>query len=102
MKTHDTKTLPKWAQKHIEELETRVKRAEQTIPWTKPGMEWFTVLHPDTRAADDKGKHRKLFFLGEDYAHAVCVVGPMDCVFVGRGRSNNPVTHDGAQPRSCV
>lgn len=98
MKTHDTQTLPKWAQKHIEELETRVKRAEQTIPWTKPGMEWFTILHPDTRVTDDKGKHRKLFFLGEDYAHAVCVIGPMDCVFVGRGRSNDKISN--AEPKT--
>jgi hypothetical protein len=89
MKTHDINSLPKWAQKHIAALEERVKRAEQTIPWTKPGMEWFTVLHPDTRPKEDKGKHRKLFFLCEDYAHAVCSIGPMDCVFVGRGRSNH-------------
>lgn len=81
--------LPKWAQQYITGLGERVRRAEATIPWTEPGMEWFTILHPNTRAAEDKGKHRKLFFLGEDYAHAVCVVGPMDCVFVGRGRPND-------------
>jgi len=86
--THDIKTLPKWAQSHIKKLEESVQRAEKTIPWTKPGMEWFTILHPDTRSARDKDTHRKLFFLGEDYAHAVCSIGPMDCVFVGRGRSN--------------
>ena len=33
--------LPKWAQGYIRELEERVARAEATIPWTEPGMEWF-------------------------------------------------------------
>ncbi len=86
MKTHDTKTLPKWVQKHIEELEKRVLRAERTLPWTKPGMEWFTILHPNMRSAADQDRHRKLFLLGEDYAQPVCSVGPQDCVIVGRGR----------------
>lgn len=85
MKSHNIKTLPKWAQKYIAELQDRVKCAERTIPWTKPGMEWFTILHPDTRMKNDKGKYRKLFFLYEDSAHPVCDIGPMDCVFVGRG-----------------
>ena len=88
MKTHDITTLPRWAQKQIEALQERVNRAEKTIPWTKPGMDWFTVLHPDHRAPIDKDRHRKLFILGEDHAHAVCSVGPTDFVFVGRGRSN--------------
>ena len=96
--------LPKWAQKHIEELETRVRRAEQTIPWTEPGMEWFTVLHPATRAAEDKGKHRKIFMLGEDYAHPVCSIGPLDCVFVGRKAMSLPMPpcdHDECPPTHC-
>lgn len=88
MKTHDISTLPTWAQKRIADLTERVIRAERTIPWTKPGMEWFTLLHPDTRADGDKGKHRKIFMLGEDCAHALCSVGPADCVFVGRGKSS--------------
>lgn len=94
--------LPKWARKHIEELETRVRRAEQTLPWTKPGMEWLTILHPDTRAADDAGKHRKLFMLGEDFAHPVCSVGPLDCVFVGRGKPNNTKTSFSAAPEAAT
>lgn len=91
---HNTKTLPKWAQKHIEELEARVRRAEATIPWTKPGMEWFTILNPDTRADEDKGKMRKLFFLGEDCAHCVCSIGPYDSVFVGRGNPTHKPRKD--------
>lgn len=81
--------LPKWAQRHIETLESRVRLAEATLPWTKPGMEWFTILHPDTRPGYEKSSiSRTLFFLGENYAHPVCSVGPMDCIFVGRGRQN--------------
>jgi hypothetical protein len=83
--------IPKWAQKRIEELEARVRTAEQTLPWTQNGMEWFTLLHPDTRAADDAGKHRTLFLLDKDCAHPVCTIGPMDCVFVGRGKPNDGV-----------
>ena len=85
IKNQRLKKLPKWAQSHIAELEKKVERAERTLPWSKPGMEWFTVLHPDTRAPSDSGKYRKLFLLGEDHANAVCSVGPRDCVFIGRG-----------------
>lgn len=85
MKTKaDISKLPKWAQRQIKELQERVIRAEQTIPWTKPGMQWFTMYHPDHRAKGDKAP-RRLFTLSEDGAHHVCTVGPKDCVFVGRG-----------------
>jgi hypothetical protein len=78
-------SLPKWAQARIKELEDKLSHAEQTLPWTKPGMQWFTILHPDSRAVADKGKSRKLFMLGEDHAHCICSIGPKDSVFVGRG-----------------
>ena len=77
--------LPKWAQYHIRQLENRVERAEKTIPWTKPGMQWLTILHPDTRPASDKGESRVLFFLEKDHARSLCSIGPNDCVFIGRG-----------------
>lgn len=81
----DIKSLPKWAQKKIAELERKVEAAERTIPWTKPGMEWFTLFHPDHRRKGDETP-RKLFTLSEDGAHCVCSLGPNDCVFVGRER----------------
>lgn len=87
MKTdHDITKLPKWAQQHIASLEQRIASVERTLPWTEPGMDWFTILHPKGRAAEDRGNSRTLFMLGENYAQAVCSVGPKDYVFVGRAR----------------
>lgn len=80
------KTLPLWAQRHMEILKNRVKYAEATIKWTEPGMEWFTIMHPTTRQSGDN-RHVKLFILNEDSAHCVCSIGPLDTVFVGRGRA---------------
>lgn len=86
--------LPKWAQRHIAELEDRVRRAEATIPWTKTGMEWFTIFHPDHRPKGET-EHRKLFTLSESGAHCICSVGPLDCVFVGRGKPNAELRQGG-------
>lgn len=81
---HDITKLPKWAQSHIKHLEDRVERAEKTLPWTKPGMQWFTIFHPDHRAKGDS-EFRKLFTLSEAGAHCITSISPLDCVFVGRG-----------------
>lgn len=81
--------LPKWAQRHIAEMEERVRRAEQTIPWTEPGMEWFTLFRPDPQ--NRKAMERKTFMLftcSEGGTHPVCDIGPRDFVFVGRGKPN--------------
>lgn len=100
MKIHDTTKLPKWAQDRIHELEARVERAEKTIPWTNPGMEWFTLFSPASRELPRS--RFTLFTCSEHGTHPVCYIGAHDSVFVGRGRSNNPVRHEGAQPRSCL
>lgn len=84
--------LPKWAQRHIAELEERVQRAEQTIPWTEPGMEWYTLFRPDPQ--NRKAMERKTFMLftcSEGGTHPVCDIGPRDFVFVGRGKPNDRV-----------
>ena len=81
---HDIAKLPKWVQQHIHGLEERVRYAEATIPWTKKGMQWFTLFHPDYRVKGDK-EIRRLFTLSESGAHCVCDVGPEDCIFIGRG-----------------
>jgi hypothetical protein len=79
--------LPKWAQRRIAELEDRVKRVEATIPWTKPGMEWFTLFWPGPEP-----KYRapqSLFTCGTGGTSCVCTLGPEDWVFVGRGKKPN-------------
>lgn len=81
----DTSKLPMWAQKHISELKEKVQNAEATIPWTKPGMEWFTLFSPSTRDSGKAGP-RKLFTCSEDGTLCVCTLGPNDFVFVGRAR----------------
>jgi hypothetical protein len=80
----DITRLPKWAQQRIAELEKRVKRAEATIPWTEPGMEWFTLFHP---ATSPKLRPRHLFTCGQNGTTLVCTLGPNDWVFVGRGEA---------------
>ena len=79
--------LPKWAQRRIAELEERVKRAEATIQWTAPGMEWFTLFWP---GPEPKARApQKLFTCGDGGTHCVCTLGPEDYVFVGRGKKPN-------------
>jgi len=73
------KSLPKWAQKHIDDLEARVKTAEATIPWTETGMEWFTLL-------SNTPTNEKIFLLSKSGAHCIATIGPNDRVFVGRGK----------------
>jgi len=85
--------LPKWAQRHITSLEERVSRAEKTIPWTEPGMEWFTLFYPDPQ--NRKALERMPFMLFTCSAtgtNAVCDIGPQDFVFVGRGKNRIETT----------
>ena len=79
--------LPRWAQRHIAELEDRVRRAESTVPWTQPGMEWFTLFHPGLELK--ARAPQRLFTCGDDGTHCVCTLGPDDWVFVGRGKKQN-------------
>lgn len=72
------KRLPKWAQQHIEILEERVRRAEATIPWTEPGMEWFTLL----KDSDEE----ILFLCDKSGTHQIAHVGKGDRIFIGRAR----------------
>ena len=85
---HSLVRLPKWAQEHIRKLEARVDRAEKTIPWTAPGMEWFTLFWPgpDPRYRAPES----LFTCDKGGTHMVCTLGPTDWVFIGRGKKPNP------------
>jgi len=80
----DITKLPKWAQNHIRALEERVQRAEATMPWTAPGMEWFTLFWPGPEPRHRAPQH--LFTCSADGTSLVCTLGPADWIFVGRGR----------------
>ena len=81
------------SQKRIAELEERVKRAEATIPWTAPGMEWFTLFWPGPEPRDRAPQ--RLFTCGEGGTMLVCTLGPEDYVFVGRGKKPNSAISGG-------
>jgi hypothetical protein len=88
--------LPKWAQRRIAELEDRVKRAEATLPWTKPGMEWFTLFWP---GPEPKSRApQSLFTCGTGGTCRVCTLGPEDWVFIGRGKKPNAPDQGRLQP----
>jgi len=79
--------------RRIAELEERVKRAEATIPWTAPGMEWFTLFWPGPEPRDRAPQ--RLFTCGEGGTMLVCTLGPEDYVFVGRGKKPNSAISGG-------
>lgn len=83
MGEHDISKLPKWAQAHIRGLEERVSRAEKTIPWTEPGMEWFTLFAP---IDGYKRAPQRLFICTDHGTRCVCTLGENDSIFVGRGK----------------
>jgi hypothetical protein len=74
-------SLPKWAVAYIRELEERTQRAEATIPWTEPGMEWFTLF-----AAPFATPPKALFTCSESGTHQVCSLDAKDRVFIGRAK----------------
>lgn len=71
--------LPLWARQYIDHLQQRVRRAEETIPWTQPGMEWFTLLKDSD--------HETLFLCDRNGTRAIASIGRGDIVFVGRAES---------------
>lgn len=72
--------LPKWAQRHIRELQERVERAETTLPWSEPGMQWFTLLKDS--------EPQTLFLCDAGGTHPIATIGKGDRVFVGRAKPN--------------
>lgn len=77
--TNQWKRLPLWARRHIEKLEDRVRTAEATIPWTEPGMEWFTLLKDS--------EEEKIFLCDRNGTHCIATIGKGDRVFVGRANT---------------
>jgi hypothetical protein len=81
---HQIERLPVWAQRHIAGLEERVRMAEAMMPWTKPGMEWFTLFWPGPEPK--QRAPQRLFTCSESGTFLACTLGPEDWVFVGRGK----------------
>lgn len=80
---HDVEKLPKWAQNYIAELTNRVDSAEKTIPWTDPGMTWFTLFAPIDGC---KRAPVRLYVCSDHGTRCVCALGENDFIFVGRGK----------------
>ena len=70
--------LPRWARSYIHDLKLRTEAAELTIPWTEPGMEWFTLLKDS--------EPEKLFLCDRNGTHCIATIGKGDRVFVGRAK----------------
>ena len=77
--------LPKWAQMHIADLELKIEgaadvvtRLENMMPWTEPGMEWFTLWsHPHPEYT--------IFTCSEAGTRPLTTIGERDRIFIGRG-----------------
>lgn len=69
--------LPKWARLHIDRLTYRAEHAELTLPWSAPGMEWFTLF---------RGEHdeMRIFTCDKEGTHPLFYLGRHDKLFVGR------------------
>lgn len=85
-------SLPKWAQRHIEYLKMEAadearKRAriEQMIPWTEPGMDWFTLFVPPHR----QDKEVKIFTCSDGGTNHLCTLGRRDFLFIGRSKERD-------------
>lgn len=76
--------LPRYARNEIvslrseiESLKETIVRLESTLPWTKNGMEWFTLfshLHEPLR----------IFTCNNEGTRLLCSLGENDRLFVGR------------------
>jgi hypothetical protein len=85
-------SLPQWAQRHIEKLESNVaeaarktERIEEMLPWTKPDMDWFTIFRPPHRA----DREINIFTCDEAGTVRLCTLGRHDFLFVGRSKERD-------------
>jgi len=79
-------SLPKWAQNYIDDLiceamqQTKhAERIEAMLPWTKDGMDWFTIFRPPHRA-DEK---INIFTRDKSGTIRLCALGKQDFLFIG-------------------
>ena len=88
-------TLPKWAQRHIQNLRREIDRRDSLVTahslLCEQNRDWFTI-----RGSKRDGS-MKLWLLNHDQPHAVCSIGPDYVLLVAR--ANAEVT--GAPPHGA-
>ncbi|MFA5299876.1 MAG: hypothetical protein WC389_16955 [Lutibacter sp.] len=86
---HDIKTLPKWAQKHINNLNYDINKLQNKMEaiqnmnaiMCEPKRDWFTLPFS---FKDEKPVH--LWLLNYDQPFSVCSLSKGDLIFVGRAK----------------
>jgi hypothetical protein len=84
-KPHKLETLPKWAQWHINNLETEIRHLQALKQMhavlSEPDRDWFTL--PNSIGGCDK-ETMHLWILTSDHPFPVCSLYKNDMLFVGR------------------
>jgi predicted RNase H-like nuclease (RuvC/YqgF family) len=89
MMNHDLKTLPKWAQKKIEELKEELVELKRDYKYMEKahnvlsGKSWYPLWGPVT--AFDEVDNYILFILQENGAKEMVTIYEGDVLLVGRG-----------------
>jgi len=77
--------LPKWAQRHIEDLNREIERRDGLVKahalLCKEQREWFIISNRINEV-------ERLWLLDKDAPHAICSLGPGDILLVGRKRND--------------
>ena len=87
MATHEIRTLPKWAQKLLDDHHRELDRQRHELENTRKAhavltnREWFVLSGPDFA---DKDEVRGLFVLSRNHAGQLCSLGYGDMLLVGR------------------
>lgn len=86
-KPHKLETLPKWAQWHINNLETEIKHLQNLkqlhAVLSEPDRDWFTLPNPIGGCHEEC---MNLWLLNKDHPFSVCALGKGDMLFVGRAK----------------
>ena len=81
-RTHDTSSLPAWAQRHIAELTAEIEKLRSAHE-ILTHREWFVVNGPPVEEAEAV---TRLWFLGASGAQLAFALYPGDTLLVGRAR----------------
>lgn len=83
-------SLPKWAQEHINELKTEIRRREalkQTHALlADKDRDWFTIRNDGSVGGLDEKGFFRLWILQNDDPRPICSLGQGDLLFVARAK----------------